>query len=164
MSFDEELAIRMLYQARGFRATSVILHNKIHQDEEPLFFPAYASICTLTIELYLKALLYIETEEDPPRTHAVDKLFLKLPSHAQFCISEFYILSTPADRVPLETLLRESSLAFQKYRYFYEDSKPGGYYLSYELVDAIFAYLDLTVPELMEESGKRVIRLSDRPR
>ena len=108
----------------------------------------YAVLGALTLELYLKCLIALETGKNPPRGHNLEKLFNNLSKDGRKKIRLCYDnpqhpkeiewrekLKNPPANVPediKQTLifnfdddLRRSSRAFERFRYAYETSVPG---------------------------------------
>lgn len=114
--------------------------------------PSHAVTAALALELYFKCLIALETGENPPRGHNLEKLFNKISKDGQTNIRQRFdnpqlpseidqrnqiknLPNVPDDidrTFNFDGILRRSARAFERFRYVYETSVPGDELTSWE--------------------------------
>ena len=114
--------------------------------------PSHAVTAALALELYFKCLIAIETGENPPRGHNLEKLFNKISKDGQTNIRQRFdnpqlpseidqrnqiknLPNVPDDidrTFNFDGILRRSARSFERFRYVYETSVPGEELTSWE--------------------------------
>jgi len=95
-----------------WRAAGILIrHSREIQDDTVMW--SYAVLASFSIELYLKAIFYIEAKEPTPRLkgHSLTALFEKLRQGSREAVRQYFEALVPR-YVPAPSSLPESAMAF----------------------------------------------------
>jgi len=146
--------------ASSFDWASVAVIEKSDQTNDVgTFMAPFVTLSAFSIELYLKCIYTIEYGKDAPYQHDLDKLFSKLTDESRVVIRMFYdmfvekdvvvnamLVQVPEAKIDLDSVLKESGKAFEKWRYSYQRNITG-FPASRPLIQALRARIQILKPE-----------------
>lgn len=149
-------------QANNFLAASNALNEKLSEtDDIGTYIGPIITNTAFTIELYIKCIYMIEKRQ-PVQGHFLDKLYRKLSKESRDIIEAIYDMLVPQSqtimmlkqqvpdmKIDLDSVLKEMSGAFVKWRYSYEGNLTG-FPASGPVIDALRGRIKILKPEWFE--------------
>lgn len=146
--------------ANNFQAASNVLSQKISETNDiGTYIAPFITVTSFAIELYLKCIYVIETGKPAPGIHDLEKLYGNLGEESKIVIEMVYnmlvqqdpIVNAMKEKVPemktdLESVFKEISGAFIKWRYSYE-KKVTGFPTSGPIINALKGRVKILKPE-----------------
>lgn len=146
-------------QANNFLAASNVLNEKLREtDDIGTYIAPIITNTAFCIELYLKCIYMIEKGQ-PAQGHFLDKLYRKLSKESRDLIEAIYNMLLPKSqtdmflkqqmpemKTDLDSVLKEMSSAFIKWRYSFEGNITG-FPASGPIIDALKGRIKILKPE-----------------
>jgi hypothetical protein len=146
--------------ANNFLAASNVISQKLSETNDVgTYIAPFVTVTSFAIELYLKCIYMIETGKPAPNIHDLNQLYRKLGEESKIVIEMVYNMLVQQDptvnalkeKVPemktdLDSVLKEISGAFIKWRYSYE-KKLTGFPASGPIINALKGRIKILKPE-----------------
>jgi hypothetical protein len=146
--------------ANNFLAAANVLNEKLSETNDiGTYIAPIITNTAFSIELYLKCIYMIEKGQPAPNIHHLDKLYRKLSKESRDMIEAIYDMLVPQSqtlmvlkqKVPemktdLDSVLKEMSSAFIKWRYSFEGNITG-FPASGPIIDALRSRIKMLKPE-----------------
>lgn len=143
-------------------ASSVISERLSETGDVGTYIAPYITLASFAIELYLKCIHMIDNNKPAPSTHELYRLYANLSEESRIVIEMVYdllveqdpVIKATKEKVPemktdLDSVFKEISSAFTKWRYSYE-KKLTGFPASGPLLTALKGRIKILKPEWFE--------------
>ncbi|MBG9585560.1 hypothetical protein [Cytobacillus firmus] len=154
--------------ANNFHVAAITLFEKLDETKDVgTYLAPNITVSSFTLELYLKCIYMLENKRAAPNMHALDKLFDLLSIESKHIIE--YVYNSLVQRSPsiqelkriflekdlrLESVIKEMSHAFVKWRYSYEKKQLPDYTGASEIIEGLKARIRMLEPEWFDEEEK----------